>query len=154
MGIFSTIANIVSTDASGRTTTAEAISVPIKKERFERVFVHESDSDQVKIKKLVDHIGELNNKLSRLQQNLEDVTKLFRGCPTIGANYITAVSFVSGTNKVIQHKLGKAPMGYRIVNATVANPNYFRVANADANTDSLYITITPGSTFTADVEVY
>lgn len=154
MSVTNTIANIVSTDASGKVSTAEAISVPIKKERFERVFVHESDSDQVKIKKLVDHIGELNNKLNRLQQNLEDVTKLFRGCPTIGANYITAVSFTVGSNKVIEHKLGRAPLGYRIVNATVANPNYFRTPNADANTDSLYITISAGSTFTADVEVY
>lgn len=86
--------------------------------------------------------------LSQLQTSLEEIFRQIQTCPLIIGNLVTGIVLVSGTEKVIQHKLQRQPLGW-IVTDNTASAILYR-----SSWDPSHLVLIPSADTTASVWVF
>lgn len=71
-----------------------------------------------------------------------------------GLSITQGVKFTGGATTTVQHRLGRPPQGYMIVNQTGALSTFFRTLQATPQLESVQILIVAQNTFTGDVWVW
>ena len=151
---------VVTLDASGKPTFTVNYYINTRKENFNETINHNQinsyeHSDSVSAEALVPFLQTLVRQLEHLQQNVIAVTTPLRSAPYAnGSTYIKDVSFSSGTAKVLNHYLGRPYAGWRVLRPRTASPVVYETPNTSADLNKLQLTLMPGATFTADVEIF
>lgn len=92
--------------------------------------------------------------LNRIQSAIRDALAVIKAMPFANGNLVQAVAFSSGTAKSVQHGLGRAYVGYMVINVQGAGATFHATAPTDPRLSTTQITLTASATCTADVWIY
>lgn len=92
--------------------------------------------------------------VDRAISRVVDAMRALLAHPRADQTTVIDVSFSAGTNKVVEHRLGRAFRGWNVVRIRTAGSTFREVAQTDAALDSVQVTLVSSATCLADVEVW